>query len=93
MEKVGTPENISDEAREGFEETIKPANDISEADLKSPDLERSRTTCPRTRQKKVEAFTTYLNDTCGIDVRRPRRPRDASDGPPAPAPPVSQVGR
>jgi hypothetical protein len=65
MEKVGTPENISDEAREGFEETIKAAGDISEADLKSPDLNALENDMSKDAQKKVEAFTTYVNDTCG----------------------------
>ena len=65
MEEVGTPENISDEARDGFEETIKAAQDISEADLKSPDLNALENDMSEDAQKKVEAFTTYVNDTCG----------------------------
>ena len=65
MEKVGTPGNISDEAREGFEETVKAAGDISEADLKSPDLNALENDMSEDAQKKVEAFTTYVNDTCG----------------------------
>jgi hypothetical protein len=65
LEKVGTPENISDEARDGFEETVKAAGDISEADLKSPDLDALESNMSKDAQKKVEAFTTYVNDTCG----------------------------
>ncbi|WP_374454148.1 hypothetical protein [Nocardioides sp.] len=65
MEEVGTPENISDEAREGFEETVKAAKGISEADLKSPDLNALENDMSEEAQKKVEAFTTYVNDTCG----------------------------
>jgi hypothetical protein len=65
MDEVGTPENISDEARDGFEETVKAAGDISEADLKSPDLDALESNMSEEAQKKVEAFTTYVNDTCG----------------------------
>ena len=65
VEKVGTPDNISDEARKGFEETIKAAKDISEADLKSPDLNALENGMSKDAQKQVEAFTTYVNDTCG----------------------------
>ncbi len=65
MEDVGTPENISDEAREGFEETIKAAQDVTEDDLKSPDLNALENDMSEEAQKQVEAFTTYVNDTCG----------------------------
>ncbi|MDR7252962.1 hypothetical protein J2X46_001947 [Nocardioides sp. BE266] len=65
IEKVGTPDGISDDAREGFEETIKAAKDISEADLKSPDLDALESDMSADAKKKVEAFTTYVGDTCG----------------------------
>lgn len=65
IEKVGTPESIPDDAREGFEETVKAAQGITEADLKSPDLDALESDMSAEAQKKVEAFTTYVSDTCG----------------------------
>lgn len=63
--EVGTPENISDEARDGFEETVKAAKDISEADLKSPDLDALESGMSESAKKNVEAYSTYVTDTCG----------------------------
>ena len=65
MEEVGTPGNIPAEARDGFRETVDAARDITEADLKSPDLNALENDMSAEAQKKVEAFTTYVNDTCG----------------------------
>lgn len=77
IEEVGTPENISDDARKGFEETVKAAHDVSEADLKSPDLDSLEADMSDEAKKQVEAFTTYVNDTCGSmfgDLETPELP-------------------
>lgn len=65
IEEVGTPEAIPSEARSGFEELVKAAKNISEADLKSPDLDVFEGGMSAQAQKQVEAFTTYVSDTCG----------------------------
>lgn len=65
LEDVGTPADIPDEARAGFEETVKAARDISEADLKSPDLDALENDLSAEAQKQMEAFTTYVEKTCG----------------------------
>lgn len=77
IEEVGTPENISDDARKGFEETVKAAHDVSEADLKSPDLDSLEADMSDEAKKQVEAFSSYVNDTCGSmfgDLETPEVP-------------------
>jgi hypothetical protein len=77
LEKVGTPEDISDDARKGFEETIKQAGDISEADLKSPDLDALQEEMSEDAKANAEAFNTYVTDTCGSmlgDIEMPELP-------------------
>lgn len=85
ISEVGTPEGISDEARDGFEETVKAAQDISEADLKSPDLDALEADMSESAKKNVEAFSTYVTDTCGSmfgDLEMPEVP-DLSETPEA----------
>ena len=65
IEDVGTPENISDEARAGFEETVEAAKGVTEADLTSPDLDALGSEMSEEAQQQVEAFTTYVDETCG----------------------------
>ncbi len=77
LEEVGTPEGISDDARKGFEETVKAANDVSEEDLKSPDLDSLEADMSDEAKKQVEAFSTYVSDTCGSmfgDLETPEVP-------------------
>ena len=77
IEEVGTPEGISDDARKGFEETVKAAHDVSEADLKSPDLDALEADMSADAKKQVEAFSSYVNDTCGSmfgDLETPEVP-------------------
>ncbi|WP_210651073.1 hypothetical protein [Nocardioides sp. SYSU D00065] len=77
LEEVGTPENIPDDARDGFEETVKAASDISAEDLESPDLEALENDLSEEAQKSMESFSTYVTDTCGSmfgDVEMPEMP-------------------
>jgi hypothetical protein len=67
VEEVGTPEDIPDDAREGFELQIDKAGDLSADDIekafedqKDPfeaDLSDDET-------KKIEAYTEYQTETC-----------------------------
>ena len=63
--EVGTPEDIPDEAREGFEETVTAAQELTVEDLTSPDLDALESKMSDEAQAKVEAFSTYVSDTCG----------------------------
>lgn len=77
LKKVGTPEGIPEDARKGFEETIKQAADISEADLKSPDLSALQDEMSADAKANAEAFNTYVTDTCGSilgDLETPELP-------------------
>ena len=70
-------EEVSDDARKGFEETVKAAHDVSEADLKSPDLDSLEADMSDEAKKQVEAFSSYVNDTCGSmfgDLETPEVP-------------------
>lgn len=77
IEEVGTPEGISDDARKGFEQMIDAAGDISEDDLKSPDLDSLEKDLSAEEKKQVEAYNTYVTDTCGSmfgDIETPEVP-------------------
>jgi hypothetical protein len=59
MEDVGTPEGISDDARDGFEVIVDAAKDAEEDDgkMKDPDLSKDD-------EKKVEAYGEYVGKEC-----------------------------
>lgn len=63
LEEVGTPEGIGDDARKGFEikvDALKDAgNGITEEDLDDIDEPDGDD------EDKVEAFSTYVDETCG----------------------------
>lgn len=59
MEDVGTPENISDDARDGFEIIVDAAKDAEEEDgkMKDPDLSKDD-------EEKVGKFGEYVSKEC-----------------------------
>lgn len=63
MEEVGTPEDISDEAREGFELQIEQAGEIDADDLKS-DSEGLEEFSEEDKTRS-SAFDDYATETCG----------------------------
>jgi hypothetical protein len=65
MEKVGTPAGIPDDARQGFELTIEEVEDLDADDLDQASLEDLNADLSDDEKAQGEAFTTYLNDTCG----------------------------
>ncbi|WP_426243208.1 hypothetical protein [Nocardioides sp. LHG3406-4] len=76
MEKVGTPEGISDDVRSGFELTVGQAKDLEADDLKEANLEDLTTDLSEDEQKQAQAFTTYVTDSCGnpLDEIMPSEP-------------------
>ena len=80
MEEVGTPEDISDDARKGFESVVDQAKDIDAADFSMDnleDLEAGGADASAEEKKQAEAFGTYLTDTCGNpmdDIEMPEMP-------------------
>ena len=68
IEEVGTPEDISDDARKGFERVVEMANDIDPADFsieKLEELEAGGEKASAEARKQADAFEKYLTKTCG----------------------------
>lgn len=67
IEEVGTPEDISDEEREGFEIQIEAANDLSADDLEKAFTEEEdpfEADLSDEDKEKVEAYNAYESETC-----------------------------
>lgn len=67
VEEVGTPEDISDDAREGFEIQLDAAKGISADDLEKAfkdDEDPFEADLSSDEKEKVEAYTEYENETC-----------------------------
>jgi hypothetical protein len=60
---VGTPEGISDDAREGFEISIDAFDEAED----EKDLEKAQDDLSSDDKKKVEAFSSYIDKTCGSE--------------------------
>ena len=68
IDQVGTPEDISDDARKGFERIIEMADEIDASDFsieKLEQLEAGGKDASAEAQKQADAFEKYLTDTCG----------------------------
>ena len=68
MEDVGTPEGISDDAREGFEAVVDQTKEIDAADFSMENLEQLEmggADASEEVKQQAEAFGDYLTDTCG----------------------------
>lgn len=68
MEEVGTPEGISDEAREGFEAVLAQIEEIDASDFSTENLEelgKGGAEASEEVQRQTEAFGDYVTETCG----------------------------
>lgn len=80
LEEVGTPEDIPDDARAGFEAVIKQANDIDASDFsieKLEELEQGGADASAKVKEQAQAFSDYLTETCGNpldDLELPEMP-------------------
>ena len=86
MQDTGTPEDISDDARAGFETTMKLIDDLDE-DAKQADFEKLDDDLTKDETAQVDAFDTYTTDTCGSvmdNLEPPELPSDTSSETPAP---------
>lgn len=63
MKEVGTPEDIPDEAREGFEVMVDSIEEIDE-DATQQELDALGADLSEEEQKAGDAFVTYANETC-----------------------------
>lgn len=65
LEEVGTPESMSEDAREGFEVTLDQLADLEAEDI-SQDGSDFYEDLSDDEEKQVEAYTTYIGETCGL---------------------------
>ena len=68
IEEVGTPEDIPDAARAGFEAVVEQAKDIDPADFdteKLEELEMGGADASAEVKEQAQAFSDYLTETCG----------------------------
>lgn len=78
LEKVGTPKDMSDEARDGFELMIKQVGDLDEGDT-ADELQKLDDDLSDSEEKATAAFEKYTADTCGaIDPELPEVPTPSS---------------
>ena len=70
MEEVGTPEDISDDARAGFEDIIDEVEDLDadeidkNKDMSPEELEDEADDVSDEDRKQSEALQTYVADNC-----------------------------
>lgn len=80
LEEVGTPEDISDDARAGFEAVVEQARDIDASDFsieKLEELQQGGEDASAEVKKQAQAFSDYLTETCGNpmdDLELPEMP-------------------
>lgn len=65
VEEIGTPEDMSEEARAGFEATLEQARDIEASDLETDNLDELGEELTGDAKKEAEAFNEYVAETCG----------------------------
>ena len=79
LEDVGTPEDMSDDERKGFDLFIETANKLKD-DSTEEDATKLGEDLSADEEKNIEAFTTYLAKTCAKELQEVaarRRPRTA----------------
>lgn len=75
MEEVGTPEDIPEDARRGFELLVETASNIDD-DATLEDLSNLDKDFDEDDQKYGEAFTTWATETCPTDLSDMGLPTD-----------------
>ncbi len=81
LEEVGTPGDIPDDARKGFEAVVQQAKDIDASDFsidKLEELEQGGKDASAEVKEQAAAFSDYLTKTCGNpmdDLELPEPPQ------------------
>lgn len=68
LAEVGTPDDIPDDARQGFEALVRQAGEIDAEDFtieKLEELEQGGKDASAEAKKQARAFSDYLTETCG----------------------------
>lgn len=69
MEDVGTPEDMSDEARDGFELTLQSIQDLNADDLQDEEaMAELEDELSGDDKKAAEALQTYVTDNCDFGL-------------------------
>ena len=71
LEKVGTPEDIPDDARKGFEAVVAQVRDLDASDFDIDELEQLTTggaDASAEARSQAQAFSDYLTTTCGNPI-------------------------
>lgn len=67
MAEVGTPEDIPDDARNGFELLLEALDDV-DPDASAEDLQQIEDDFSDDEQKDMDAFSTYAGETCPMEM-------------------------
>lgn len=92
MEETGTPEDMSDDARAGFETTVSLINDLDE-DARAEDFEKMDQDLTEEETAQVDEFDTYTTETCGSpldNMETPEMPEAPAETPSTPEEPSTQ---
>ena len=68
LEEVGTPDDIPDDARAGFERLVQQAKEVDASDFsidQLEDLQQGGAEASEKVQKQAQAFADYLTEKCG----------------------------
>lgn len=66
MEKVGTPEGLSDEGRKGFEVMVEEMAEIKD-DATAEDLDEIDKDLSKSDNEAVDVFDDYMTETCALE--------------------------
>ena len=86
MEETGTPEDMPEDARAGFETTISLINDLDE-DAQAEDFEKIDEDLTEEESAQVDEFDTYTTETCGSpldNMETPEMPESPAETPSTP---------
>ena len=69
LEEVGTPEDIPEDARKGFEVAVDTLGDLDADELKSiEDFDKLEEDLSESDQEAADAFDEWANETCGAPL-------------------------
>lgn len=71
LEEVGTPEDIPEDARKGFEVVVEAFGEISAGDLEDEDAQQSLEEKYAEDEDDVNAFFEYAAETCAPEIESP----------------------
>ena len=80
MEETGTPEDMPEDARAGFETTVSLINDLDD-DAQQEDFEKIDEDLTDEETAQVDEFDTYTTDTCGSPLDNMEVPKIPTETP------------